>query len=408
MFRGWRVVGSVFVMLAIGAGFGFYGLPLYLSKLHDERGFSITAMSGATAVFFAVSGVAGIAVARLLRRFDPRPIVVAGGLVCTVAILLLGRVHSLWQVYVVYALFGTGYAFNGLVVSTTVVARWFDRRRPLALSIASTGLSVGGITVTPFAKRFIDAHQISGGMWRIAIVYVLGSIPIPLLFLRADPGAYGLEPDGERTADARPDGEARAVTGVTFEEAIRSVVFVAITLGFLLSLLAQVGGIAQLFRVTKERVDAHTAAQAVSLMAFASVTGRLSGSVLMPKFGSRRFTMVVLGGQAIGLLGLAGAQQRWSILLFSAMFGLMVGNVLLLHPLLLAEAFGIRDYARVYSRSQMMTSFGVALGPLLLGYLRDNAGGYTAAYLAAAGLSAAGFTVYGLWARERPSALAAA
>ena len=48
----------------------------------------------------------------------------------------------------------------------------------------------------------------------------------------------------------------------------------------------------------------------------------------------------------------------------------------MLQPLLIAERFGVLDYPRIFSRSQFVTMFGTAGGPLLLGWLYDHAGGY--------------------------------
>jgi MFS family permease len=72
------------------------------------------------------------------------------------------------------------------------------------------------------------------------------------------------------------------------------------------------------------------------------------------------------------------------------LFGATVGNLLMLQPLLIAERFGVRDYPRIFSRSQFVTMFGTAGGPLLLGLLRDNAGGYRTSYLVAAACSIVG------------------
>jgi len=52
------------------------------------------------------------------------------------------------------------------------------------------------------------------------------------------------------------------------------------------------------------------------------------------------------------------------------LFGLTVGNVLMLQPLLLVDAFGTREYARIYSVSQLLTALGVAGGPALVGLLQ--------------------------------------
>ena len=54
-----------------------------------------------------------------------------------------------------------------------------------------------------------------------------------------------------------------------------------------------------------------------------------------------------------------------------------MGNSLMMHPLLLAERFGTRDYGRIYSTSQLVTVMGVAGCPPLIGLLYEASGGYT-------------------------------
>ena len=94
------------------------------------------------------------------------------------------------------------------------------------------------------------------------------------------------------------------------------------------------------------------------------------------------------------VLGRRPGGRRWSAIAFAdstvaifaaiLVFGATVGNLLMLQPLLIAERFGVLDYARIFSRSQFITMFGTAGGPLLLGWLYDNAGGYHTSYLVAA------------------------
>ena len=68
----------------------------------------------------------------------------------------------------------------------------------------------------------------------------------------------------------------------------------------------------------------------------------------------------------------------------------------MLQPLLIAERFGVRDYGRIYGRSQAIAIVGVAGGPLLLGWLFDVAGSYRWPYSVAATLSRVGAAVIAL------------
>lgn len=400
--RGWMVVAGIFVMLAASAGLGFYGLSVYLSTLNRVKGFSVSGMSGATAVFFIVSGGAGVVIARMLRSVDPRPIIVAGAVVAAVGLVLLGRVSSLWQVYVVYGIFSIGYSANALVISTTLVARWFHERRAIALSVASTGLSVGGVVLTPLARQWLKDLPLTTATARLAVLYLVAVVPVALLLIRPDPLAYGLGPDGRAASgpgDAASDGApvAAAVGGAAYADAIRSKLFIAITGGFLLALGAQVGGIAQLVKLSDERItDVGAAGRTVSVLALCSVMGRLLGGVVMERIGIERFTVAILGTQAVALALLSRLEGTVAMFAAVALFGFSVGNVLLLHPLLLANSFGMADYPRIYGRSQFLTTLGVAGGPFLFGWLHDHAGGYDTSYLVGAGLAAVGLAAY-LW-----------
>ena len=86
------------------------------------------------------------------------------------------------------------------------------------------------------------------------------------------------------------------------------------------------------------------------------------------------------------------------------LLGITVGNILMLQPLLIAERFGVRDYPRLFSRSQFVSTIGVAGGPLLLGVLHDRAGGYATSYVVAAVCAGAGALVMWVAGPSRVSA----
>ena len=384
VFRGWSVVTGVFVMLLVTAGLGFYGLPVYLRALVVEQGFSVGAVSGATAVFFLVSGVVGLPVAAWIGKHDPRPLVAAGAVASGASLVLLGRVTEVWQVYVAYAVFGAGFAASSLVPGTTLVTRWFARRRSVALSVASTGLSAGGVVITPVVATVIDREGLSSTAPWLGLALVLGVVPLTAWLLRPSPEALGLLPDGD---PAPPPGSPQAFVGELAGTALRSRYFACVTLGHLLAMLAQVGGIAHLFNLVAERRDAGLAATALSLLAISSLVGRLVGGAVASRTSMRGLALLLMVGQAAALVALAGLDSPAALLVATVAFGLTVGNLLMLHPLLLAERFGVRDYGRIYSRSQLVATLGVASGPAFIGVLRDAVDGYGTAFVVAGAAS---------------------
>lgn len=386
-FPGWRVVTGSFIVLMTSAGFGFYGLAVYLNAFSREREWDVASVSLATTVFFLVSGAVGLYVARLIARHDLRYVIVGGGLLGGASLALLGQVQEQWQLYLAYSVFAVGFAAAGLVPVTTVVTRWFHRRRGVALSIASTGLSAGGVVITPAAKWLIDERGLEAGTPILGLLFVLGTVPFALWLIKPDPASAGWMPDGERSVvGAAPV----APVGMPFSEAARTRFYYGVTVGYVLALGSQVGGIQQLVRLAEERTDRSTAAFATLFLAATSIVARLIGGRVVSRVPMMGFTVGLTVLQMAALVALAFATTPLTLMLSIVLFGATVGNILMLQPLLIAERFGVADYPRIFSRSQFFSTFGVAGGPLLLGWLHDNAGGYRTSYLVAGGCALAG------------------
>lgn len=390
-FPGWSVVAAAFVVLMVSAGLGFYGLAVYLNAFSRERGWDVASVSLATTVFFLVGGVMGLGIAKVLARRDVRHVVVFGGVAGAVALAVLGQAQEPWHLFVLYGLFAVGWSCAGLVPATTVVTRWFHAKRSVALSVASTGLSVGGIVITPFAKWLLDERGLEAGTPWLGLIWFVGIVPVTLFLLHSDPAAKGWLPDGER---ARVDSAPVVLAGVPYADAVRTRLYRAITFGYVLVLGSQVGGIQQLVKLMEERTDRGTATLATTVLAATSVVARLVGGRLAIRVDMLRLTvgLAVVQSLSMGLLGFMNV--RLGLFATIVVFGATVGNLLMLQPLLVADRFGVKDYPRIFGRSQFITVFGTAAGPLLLGWLHDNAGGYRTSYVVAGTCSLVGALVF--------------
>jgi MFS family permease len=386
-FPGWRVVTGCFIVLATSSGLGFYGLAVYLNAFSRERGWEVASVSLATTLFFLVGGVTGMYIARLVARYDARYVIVGGSVLGGAALAVLGQVEARWQLFAVYAVFAVGWAGAGMVPTTTVITRWFHRRRSVALSVTSTGLSVGGILLTPAAKWLIDEHGLATATPWLGLTFVLGVLPFALWLVEPDPARAGWLPDGERSV---ADVPAPIASGVPYVEAVRTRFFAGVTIGYVLALGSQVGAIQQLVKLAEERTDKSTASFATLFLAATSVIARLIGGRMATRLPMVGFTVGLAVLQSASMVAIAYSHSKPALLAGIVVFGATVGNILMLQPLLIAERFGVLDYPRIFSRSQVISTLGVALGPLVLGWLHDHAGGYDTSYVVAAGCSLAG------------------
>jgi MFS family permease len=373
--RGWLVIAGLFLVLTMSSGFGFYNMSVYMNVLAEARGFSVTSLSGAVSAFFVVGGLAGIWVARLLDRHDVRWIMISGACICGLAMAATALATSIPLVYALFVLFGVGNTGVSIVVSTTLVTRWFPgSNRSIALSIASTGLSMGGVVVTPASAWALQQFSIESAMPGFGLLFCCVVIPIALLVIRDGPGLGSSSPVA---ADS---------DGWSYEAGVRTRFFLLLTAGYVLCMGAQVGGIAHLYNHVEGQVGYLAAATAVQALTLMSILSRIAGGVLLTRISLRWFALANLLGQALGLGLLSTAETRLEYLFAAGLFGSTVGNLLMLHPLWLADAYGVRAYPRLFSVSTAWTVLGVAAGPLLMGAMYDFAD-YRLAYGAAVAMS---------------------
>ncbi|MFP6796424.1 MAG: MFS transporter [Pseudomonadales bacterium] len=351
----------MFLILTLSSGFGFYNMSVYMNALAAKPEFAVADVSAATALMFLVSGITGLGVAPLIERYDIRWVMTGGAAVGGSALALMGAATDTWQVWALYALFGLGNAAVSLIPGTTIVTRWFPGpERSIALAVVSTGLSTGGVVLTPLSAVAIRNVGVELAMPWFGLIFFVGISVVALALVRAWPEGTKR---GGNTGAARPWLDWHAV---------RSRFFVGSGIAYILIMGAQVGAIAHLINHLEKVTGFATATASVSVLAVTSIVGRLFGGWIVTRFPIRLFVILNIIGQWMGLTLLAFANDELSALGGTVLFGFTVGNLLMLQPLLLVKVYGVFRYPRVYSAAYAMVTLGVAGGPLAMGLLYQS------------------------------------
>jgi MFS family permease len=416
IFYGWKIVIALLVMLTFASGLSFYNHAIILNALAQQPAFSVRSASIAVSLFFLSGGFAGLWVARWVNDYDPRFCICFGAIICCVSLAALSRISTVWQLYSLYLFFGVGFSASNVIPATTLVTRWFHKKRAMALSIASTGLSVGGVLVTPVCALLVENLGLERAAPLMGIMYVVGVVPVCLIWLRSSPESLGMLADGEQSIKSgipgtlpepdgahaspplggdAPDPAARLPEGVSFRDARRGKLFWGISTAYIFLMMAQVGGISHQYGLARELLSEGQTALAVAILPVASIIGRLAGGWLIEQTSIRSFAIGMMILQVLSLMLLSAGFTPVTLYLGLASFGITVGNLLMLQPLLVAEAFGVREYPRIFAVSNFMTSWGTASGPALLGvvYAASNSL-YGAAYMVAAAAGLAGLLLF--------------
>jgi MFS family permease len=383
-------VVALLIVLTVLAGCSNYSLPVYLQHLTADRGLPLSGVSAGASVFFLSGAIVGWPMGRVLMRVEPRTVMLAGGVVGGVALGFVGQASALWQLYVCYV--GMGVAFNaaGALPGFTAVLRLAPpHQRARSLAIWSIGLSAGGFVLTPLAVVLIDhiglsqATAVLGALWVTA-----NGAAIALLMPRTRPPRRR----HARLSDAIVDDGAPFddATHVSSAEAMRSLTFWLLVVAFFLFLAAQIGSMTHLVRLAAERGMVR-GAWLVPVVTACAVLARGIGSFALRHLSIWTLSCGVFAVEALATMTLAFAYSWAALFTGAALLGMAIGHTPLINPLLLVEAFGVREYPRIAAVHQLLAAVGLGAGPIVVslvyGSTSGDWGGYRAGYLLLSGCS---------------------
>ncbi len=367
-YPGWRVVVACFLMALACWGFGLYGHSVYLAELQRLHGWPPSLISGASTATYLLNGILVIFTHNALARFGARRFVMSGVAALALAIVLLALAREPWQVYAAYLIMSFGWLGLGLVTIPTLISHWFVRRRGLAISLALNGASCGGIVVAPALVVLIGHVGFTRAMLTAAVVMVAVLVPVVMLWVRMPAVAVSMPISATAVAWTRRD-------------AMRSFPFWTVTGPFALALVAQVAFIVHQIAFMEPLVGRAQAALSVSVMTTMAVIGRLTLGAVVDRLDPRLISAVSMGSQAVALFAMTQTNDTGLLLIACAAYGFSVGNIITLPSLIIQREFAPATFGMVLGLSTAVGTFAGALGPGLIGLVRDATGDYAAALL---------------------------
>ena len=390
-FFGWRVVYGAFTVAFFSWGFGFYGPPIYLQTLHESRGWPIPLISAAMTAHYLIGAVIITRLPWMYRRFS-LPLVTAAGIVLMIiGCLGWATAANPAMLFAATLLTGFGWAVMGGAAVNAIVAPWFIRLRPKALSFAYNGASVGGLVFSPLLVFLINRLGFPAAVLVIGVVAVAVIGCFSVFVFSRSPAQLGLPVDGGSVEKrlALPASNP-ALPGKALWWDLK---FCTLAAGMSLGLFAQIGLLAHAFSVSVPIMGPANAGFLLSATAFMAVLGRfITGSALPDGLDRRLVSMSNYGLQMAGGILLILSAGRSTTLVVAAMllFGFGVGNANLLPPLIAQVEFSQRDTLRVVALISAISQAVYAFAPAMFGLVRALAlpGGVFTSEAAAIGAAA--------------------
>lgn len=409
VFYGWYVLAGAFVALFMSAT-GQALVGVMIKPMAAEFGWSRTAITSAVFLNMAFYAASVMVTGRLYDRYGPKWVIAGYALLFSAGYALMSTMDSLWQFLLCLGvLAGTGLGGITIPIFGSIVGKWFERRRGLALSLAIAGSCLGQFFLIPVFSDMID---VSG--WRSACLWiaalVLGvNLVVAFGIVRGDPKKFGLKPYGS-SDDVRPPSDADAGPGAAADDPARSPDpprVVAAPRDLTLSQAMQTRSL-WLFAVTMficgsgdMLVNTHyvamvtdyglptaTAASMFAWLGLMSLVGILVAGPSSDRLGARApiaVTFLLRVALFVMLVTSKGTVPFW---IFALGFGLTPLVTAPLNNLLVARLYGVTHMGFIAGFINTVHMIGAGLWSFLGGVIFDQTGDYDLAFIFGAGLAA--------------------
>ena len=443
IFYGWYILAAGFFALFVSVG-ARNGFGVFVVPMESDLSWTRSEISFAIAIGVLVNGLSQPFLGRIYDRYGARVVISLSLLTLGLATMLLAltgdfgadfaigiNVGSLINIRLTASLLFL-IAIYGFIMSTAssgvslvtvhaVLAKWFYRRRGIALSVSTAAMSAGGLVLTPFAAVLIS-WQDWRAAWLVlgALVLVL-ALPLMAFFMRDKPEDMGETPDGDRAAPAAsPTAGARTRdrqrTAPLESESWRD--------SFKTSPIWQLSGAYFVCGVTTLIISTHyvpfaiemgisptTAALAFGFMQGLNVVGVLVVGVLADRFSRKNllgtiyfirffaYATLVAPGVLDAAFGLS-VPPSIGIWCFAALAGMSWIATPPLTSSLTADIYGVRNLGTLGGFTTFAHQIGGSASVLLAGILRDLTGAYFIPF-GLAGLTLLGATLASWSVKER-------
>lgn len=407
IFHGWKMAGASAGIQMLHAALLHQSFGAYFSLLIEQKGWSKTSLSAASAMQSAETAIIGPAMGWLIDRFGPQNMIRAGIITFGVGLMLFSQIDSLAGLYAAVLVIALGSSLSGYFPLNIALIHWFERKRARALSISGLGLALGGILV-PLVAWCMQHFGWRATAFGSGVLMIVLGWPMARLFKRR-PSDIGETLDG--LPPPAPGENAGSDQGspqreFTAREALRTSAFWLLSLGhgFALFVVTAVNVHAINHMRQSLGYSVSQAAMVIMVMTACQVAGVLIGGAVGDRYSKRWMCAVCMLMHAAGLLMLTFATGPVMLTAFAVLHGLAWGVRGPFMQAIRADYFGRRSIGMILGLSSVIIAIGQIGGPMVAGILGDATGNYRAGFTVLALLAGAGSLLFALARRPAPPA----
>ncbi|HTU64356.1 MAG TPA: MFS transporter [Steroidobacteraceae bacterium] len=372
----WVIValGGLMGCVAIGA---MFALAVFLAPMSEVTGWSRAGISLAMTINFLVMAFGSFGWGAASDRWGARVVTLCGAVLLGAALVLASRASTLREFQLTFGILVglAASAFFAPMIAT--VTGWFETRRNLAVSLVSAGMGMAPLTMSPLASWLITEHGWRAAMFTLGVLAWALLIPAAL-FVRRPPVA------APRTGAAPSPRASREEVG----RALTSPQFLVLGFTFMLCCMAHSGPI---FHVVSYAMycglGSMAAVSVYSVEGLAGLGGRIVIGLLADRVGAKRMLVCTLILQSLAIAAYLKVNELREFYALAVIFGVAYGGGMPLYASIARDYFGQHIMGTVFGAATMLSSLGMAIGPVAGGWVFDEFHDYSWLYISSAAVA---------------------
>ena len=322
-----------------------------------------------------------------MDRFGAKWTMTVSILLVASAFLLRSIMTELWQFYLFSGIMFAGTPGATMMPAGRLVLTWFPKARGRMMGIVTSGNNIGSGLAVPIIAGLIGfvGWRWTWGLMGIALI---GMAMLALLVIRDNSEDVAQEQSKRWAPSNRPgDSDTDLNGGMTVSTAVRTSTFWFLVIGMTLQQFVRTGVVSQMVPHLEQVgfSGAVAATMMIVLAIFAAssklIFGRLSESITARV--SFIVIMILQGGGLSVLLVSGGSAITWGAIV---VFGLGMGGVGALTPLVIFDMFGLKQFGSIMGLTRMSIAIPIFLGPIMAGLIFDSMGKYDLMFAITIGL----------------------
>ena len=376
---------------AMCAGFA-YAWSVFQKPLMSLFQWSAADMSLSFTLIMSTGAIVAIFAGKALDYLRVKQLLLIGGVFFGTAVVGIGFVESLPQLYGLATLAGIGVGIIYPGATMANIVRYFPDRPGMVSGLLAAGYGLGGVIWAPVSAALISGFGV------LMALKILGSCFLLIVIIVSR--AVNNAPDGYRPLEWRPAtgaGKTAGGTDKTWQEMLSNPAF------YLIAAVFALGGITGMMVIghaspivqTLLGVTPQAAAGVVGLLLVANTGGKVFWGWLSDKVGRNLVVVMLFGLGAAAMAVLPVAKGYYITVGIILTVGLCYGGFLAIMAPITASLFGTKNLGINFGIMFLTIGIAAYVGPLMAAVITQaNSGDYSKAFVIAAVINLTGIVCF--------------